>query len=430
MKVTVTDFGDWTRTRWEPDDPTPDGSSGKTNGQTTPPQRPADNGSINWPVIDKAAYHGLAGEVVNTLLPETESDPVALLLQYLASFGNIVGRGPHVRRANANHYANIFAFIVGRTSRSRKGTSAQDIRTVMESADRGWAYNNVKSGISSGEGIIEMVRDAQFAKNRKTGEIDCIDEGVADKRLLLDEREFSSALNKMKQDTNIVSRILREAWDCYPPVLATRTKHQPSIATEPYVSVVGHITLDELRQKFDDLSITDGFGNRFLYTCTDRSKLLPEGGEFDPAVIIGLGSKTREAMHVAQTRGRMTVADNAKPRWAEFYNAVEAPSQHHDGLLGHLTARAAPQALRLSLLYALLDGAAQIMLPHVQAGIAVWQFCEDSARYIFTARTSDHAADEIMAAVERARPEGVSRTSLLYDTFGRHIKPIFNSAIC
>jgi hypothetical protein len=193
MKTTSFQHNGYTETRWEPDDEPAPGT--KPNGAGT---AIGANGSIKWPIIDKVAYHGLAGEVVHTLLPQTESDPVALLLQYLASFGNMVGRGPHVRRANANHYPNIFAFIVGRTSRSRKGTSAQDIRTVMESADRGWAYNNVKSGISSGEGIIEMVRDSRFAKNKKTGEIECIDEGVADKRLLLDEREFSSALNKMK----------------------------------------------------------------------------------------------------------------------------------------------------------------------------------------------------------------------------------------
>jgi hypothetical protein len=433
VKITLFDHGEWIEERWEPDDEPPVDAEPNANTGTVSAGSdtgvPGDNAA--WPVMDAAAYHGLAGEVVHTLLPHTESDPVALLLQYLASFGNMAGRvnfssaagrAPHVRRANANHYTNIFVFIVGRTSRSRKGTSAQDIRTVMEATDYEWTRNSVKSGISSGEGIIEMVCDARFEMNRKTGELVCVAEAVDDKRLYLDEREFSSALNKMKQDTNIVSRILREAWDCIPPILATRTKHQPSTATEPLISVIGHITLDEIRQKFDDLSITDGFGNRFLYACTDRSKLLPEGGEFDPAVILALGAKTRDVVITAQGRGLMTVADDARPRWVEFYNAIEAPSPNHNGLLGHLTARAAPQALRLSLLYALLDGAPQIMQPHVEAAIAVWQFCEDSARYIFATRTSDHAADEIIAAVERARPDGISRTSLLHDTFGRNIK--------
>jgi len=41
------------------------------------------------------AFHGLAGEIVARILPNTESDPAALLLQYLVSFGNAVGRQPY-----------------------------------------------------------------------------------------------------------------------------------------------------------------------------------------------------------------------------------------------------------------------------------------------------------------------------------------------
>src|SRR5262249_5995669 len=196
----------------------PSSSNGHTAGTTTT------IGIKTWPVLDKAAYHGLAGEVVTALSPHTESDPAALLVQYLVSFGNVVGRKPFVRMANANHYPNIFAIIAGRTARSRKGTSGQDIRIVMDHVDPEWTRNNVKSGISSGEGIIEMVRDPRFEMNKKTKAMMCVDPGIADKRLLLDEREFSSALSKMKQETNIVSQVLRQAWDCVPPILATNTK--------------------------------------------------------------------------------------------------------------------------------------------------------------------------------------------------------------
>jgi hypothetical protein len=152
---TVIDHGDYTEEIWEPDPP----SAGKANGHAAP----AANPEPEWPNLGEAAYHGLAGDVVKALLPETEADPAALLLQYLAGFGNAVGRKPHVRRANADHYANIFVLIVGRTARSRKGTSAQDIRNVMQRADPDWLRDCVKGGISSGEGIIEKVRDARFA---------------------------------------------------------------------------------------------------------------------------------------------------------------------------------------------------------------------------------------------------------------------------
>ena len=38
-----------------------------------------------WPLLEPAAYHGLAGEVVARILPDTESDPAALLLQSASS---------------------------------------------------------------------------------------------------------------------------------------------------------------------------------------------------------------------------------------------------------------------------------------------------------------------------------------------------------
>ena len=33
-----------------------------------------------WPVMDQAAYHGLAGDVVRAIEPHTEADPVAILI--------------------------------------------------------------------------------------------------------------------------------------------------------------------------------------------------------------------------------------------------------------------------------------------------------------------------------------------------------------
>ena len=96
MKVTHIDHGDWTEERWEPDPPDdPTTGNGKAIGGT-PGVTGAGAGADAWPVLDKAAYYGLAGDVVNTIASHTESDPVALLLQFLVSFGNVVGRQPYL----------------------------------------------------------------------------------------------------------------------------------------------------------------------------------------------------------------------------------------------------------------------------------------------------------------------------------------------
>jgi hypothetical protein len=45
--------------------------------------------------LEKAALHGPAGCIVNSLAPHTEAHPAALLLLFLAAFGNLIGPGPH-----------------------------------------------------------------------------------------------------------------------------------------------------------------------------------------------------------------------------------------------------------------------------------------------------------------------------------------------
>ena len=44
-----------------------------------------------WPdPLDAVAYHGLAGELVRTIEPHSEADPVALLAQFLVAVGRRV----------------------------------------------------------------------------------------------------------------------------------------------------------------------------------------------------------------------------------------------------------------------------------------------------------------------------------------------------
>src|SRR4051794_19936941 len=87
--------------------------------------------SVVWPALDEAAYYGLAGDVVRTISPHTEADPVAILIQVLIYFGNLVGRSPHFRVGADDHRANLFGVLVGESSKGRKGTSGSWARSVM-----------------------------------------------------------------------------------------------------------------------------------------------------------------------------------------------------------------------------------------------------------------------------------------------------------
>ena len=233
-------------------------------------------GNTARPVLGAAAYHGLAGEVVNTMAPQTEADPVALLLQFLIYGGNAIGRGPYFQVGKDRHYTNLFGLLVGDTAKARKGLSAGHIRDFYMTAVPEWAGSCIRTGMSSGEGIIHHIRDPVLAMRK--GKLQTIDPGVDDKRLLIDEREFQQALTVMQRQGNTLSTVVRDAWDCR-QVLETLTKKEPTKATKPFLSIGGHITLDELKESLDRTAMANGYANRFLIAFIHRSKELPLGGD-------------------------------------------------------------------------------------------------------------------------------------------------------
>ena len=114
----------------------PDGSVDKAPVLRQPlPPRSAPQ-SLEWPTMDQAAYYGLAGDVVRTIEPHSEADPVALLVQFLTMAGNVIGRAPHYRVESDRHGGNLFAVLVGESSKARKGTSASRVRAVVKVSDR------------------------------------------------------------------------------------------------------------------------------------------------------------------------------------------------------------------------------------------------------------------------------------------------------
>ena len=174
----------------------------------------------SWPTLHTNALHGLVGVLTLAIDPYTEADPVAVLLNILTAFGNVVGPHAHFRVEHTKHALRLFAVLVGLTAKGRKGISWSTPQHVFAAIDEGWAKDRVTSGLSSGEGLVYSVRDERWEKQpvRQKGRVVdyqrvLVDEGVADKRLLLVEEELSQALKVMSREGNILSPILRQAWD-------------------------------------------------------------------------------------------------------------------------------------------------------------------------------------------------------------------------
>lgn len=365
------------------------------------------------------AFVGLPGEIVRTIAPHTESDPAGLLLSAHAMFGNCIGRGPHYRVEATDHGPNLFAVKVGDTAKARKGTGEDRVLSFFRQVDDVWASQRVHTGLSSGEGVIWEVRDPvlKTVTDKKTGQqlLETVDPGVTDKRLMVIESEFAGALRVMQREGNILSRILRDAWDR--GSLATLTKNSPARATGACISVIGHITTSELRAYFDRTEMANGFGNRFLFACVRRSKFLPFGGTLPDGDVRVLAYHIRRAVDAAGRIGQVVMAPDAAEGWRVIYPELSAD---RPGLLGSLTARAEAQTVRLAMLYALWAGSAQIELEHLMAAVAIEQFSRESVEYIFRDMLGDPVADTILDALRAAGRDALTRTEIS-NLFSRHV---------
>lgn len=365
-------------------------------------------------VLPPEALAGLAGEFVALFRPNTESDDAALLAHLLEYFGNAVGRGPHTYVGEARHGTNIFIGLVGATSRSRKGTSSKPAGRVFGFADPDWMISRQLSGIGSGEGIIYAIRDPSEPK-LKGGEMVVEDEGVRDKRGNIMEEELSSLLKVGGRDGSIVSETIRKAWDG-PEILSNTVKGKPIKATGGHVSIIGHITREELDRVLTEVDKANGLGNRFCWVYTKRARHLADPQRLPDVEVNPLAYRIRRALEFGRTASTMRRTPEAAALWEQIYPEL---SKDYPGLFGAITARAEAHVLRLSLIYALLDQSNQIKPNHIISACAFWNYCEQSARLIFGDRIGDPVADRIMDAL-RVTSE-LSETAI-HDLFGRNQK--------
>jgi hypothetical protein len=382
------------------------------NGNHEEPPRTGPRPSPSWPKLDPAALYGLAGDVVRTIAPHTEGDPVALLVNFLAMVGSAVGPSPHARVGASRHRANIFAVHVGETARARKGTAHNETEQLVTLADPDWKAR-VVGGLSSGEGLIHAVRDPIWKVNKDGQEV-LADPGVDDKRLLVVEPEFSSVLRVAGRDGNTLSELVRRAWDG--DTLRTMTRASPLCATTPHIALLGHVTAPELVRELSEVYQANGFANRFLFVCVRRSKELPHGGALADPEVSALAGRVKAALDAARRIGTVRRDAETDRVWEVVYSALTAA---RPGLLGAITARAEAQVLRLSLLYALLDGSPTIRRAHLEAALALWQYAEDSARFIFGDAIGDPVADQILTALRRS---GRMTQTQISDLFARNQK--------
>jgi hypothetical protein len=346
----------------------------------------------NWPESPSdAAFAGLVGEFTKLWQPHTEASPVALAAQFIAFYGHAIGRKPFFAVGGDDHHTNLEIALVGPTSFARKGQSYNCVKYTFDkvSLQLGVPYNEAQ-GLSSGEGLINAVRDPSSKTNKKGKTV--IDVGVSDKRLLVFESEFASVLRRMVREGNTLSEVIRQAWDS--GNLGTMTRNAPLRATNTHISVITHVTPSDLQLYLNDVSTMNGFANRFIFLATRRVCSLPDPGRPPDHALRTFAARLAKAIEFGEQVKEMKRSPDAVTTWESLYKKLSEPrtGRQHNAVV----ARGPAHVLRLSMIYALLDGSSIIEPRHLASASAIWDYAERTSRFVFGDSLGDKAAEKIL----------------------------------
>lgn len=345
--------------------------------------------------LGHAALQGLVGDFVTAALPHTEANAECLAYQFLTAVGNMIGTKQYAPFGADSHYGGLFTLIVGSTA-TGKGQALSAVKSFVKTVDPFWAEKHCRYSAASGEGLVRLVAEV-------CGKTIANDQGVegddhddfqdwdtpdlaarhvaqqlekklrasqsGDGRLLLIASEMSVLLNSMNREGSNTSGYLRLGYD-RAPLENNKSKHR-LVARNYLLSVVGHITPDELQEIHSNVDWYNGVSNRFLWAAVKKSKTLPRMSKtpnFAP-----LAMKLRKLLDLPAA-GRVEFSDSGGEKWDEWIQSLP----ELDGKLGASQERIKANALRVALIYAALDDIRLTFYPkfeikpdHVDAAIEI-----------------------------------------------------------
>ena len=174
---------------------------------------PDDDEEFRDPVgtVDPVADHGVLGELLRQVQPFTEANGLFILCHLLSMCG-CDGQIPSHRQGPGYSYESEFR-IAWPSAKARKRTALRVAELILQHIDRPFADSNVVTGLSSGRGLLEHLRDESRKLGPKGKEVH--DKGVPDKRRVFIEEEpaVGSQAGTQGERALVVSRSPIRRWE-------------------------------------------------------------------------------------------------------------------------------------------------------------------------------------------------------------------------
>lgn len=321
------------------------------------------------------ATSGQLAELMDHWTPRTDASHESLLVQTLVWAGALMGHQPSTFYGSREQHSNVFMTLVGTTSISHKGTSADLVRGAWKQVTD--AANGLSASPNSGEGVIALAA-------KRDGD-----------PILVYEEEFARFLASKGRDNATLSPIMRQAFDDV--VLSSYTATRQVRAESHHIAMIAHITDDELADSFGGTDLKNGFANRIAWigtfprsiSVTVHDNDLPSSLRDDLRAMLAwvaaipkplIGGVTHQIEPVART----LLADAGRT----YSDGV--------GLAPFLCRRLDTIAARFALVFACFDHERVIAPIHVEAALAITDYARDTARWLWPETTGDEKADFVL----------------------------------
>jgi hypothetical protein len=351
------------------------------------------------PVVSPEVYTGILGEITMAAEPGTEADPAGILGSLLTMVSVAISGTPHLQIGNDRHPLLVWSLLMGRTGSGRKGGATQ---TATEFARPAWPEydQQATSGLSSGEGLIERIRDPSP---------DGKDPGVKDKRLLVVETEFGTVMTRAARDGSTLAEVCRQAWNGEPLSVLNRKQVRASWS---HVGIIGHIAPRDFRRRLAAADLAAGTYNRYLPLYVERSKRLPIPQGAARTAVADLSGKLGEKIGAARTVGCLRLGAEAAALWqGELYDEF-TEADDEEAAWAEFMRRAAPYCLRIAGLYAVLERRKTIGKGDLAAAAALVRYAVASAQYVLGGLLRDPRMDRLTREITAAGDAGLTRTQV------------------
>jgi hypothetical protein len=161
--------------------------------------------------------------------------------------------------------------------------------------------------------------------------------------------------------------------------------------------------------------MANGFGNRFLWFVVKSDKVMARTRPIPDDVLEPFAERLKAWSHFATNdtvERPVPLNADARELWETVYPQLRTD---RPGLAGAMVSRGPTMVLRLALIYAVLECPARrdglyscypvvkglaIHREHLEAALAVWDYCKQSAYQLFGEKSGDPLGDKLLKLLE------------------------------